>query len=209
MKQLSRWNYFDENINLSANISSSVNFLDLYIENRDGQLFTSVYQKPSCEPYCLPFNSIHPLHMKKNIPFTMLLSAVRYCSTFDGYLNEREKLRMALSLNRYSNKLIDQQFSKVLSKFNIDEPLSINNYDKIRTKIINALMKEKILINHGKTTFIHFTYCSSMKNFPMQFLKLWNKYFGESPINDIVLVLDTRNANNLQRQLMHTRSMSV
>ena len=43
LKQISSWNCFDENINLSANINSSVNFLDLYIENRDGQLFTSVY----------------------------------------------------------------------------------------------------------------------------------------------------------------------
>ena len=29
LKQINRWNHFDENINLSANISSSVNFLDL------------------------------------------------------------------------------------------------------------------------------------------------------------------------------------
>ncbi|CAF2801730.1 unnamed protein product [Rotaria sp. Silwood2] len=67
-KQIERWNKFDENIKLSANIGSSTNFLDLYMENKDGQLFTSVYQKPSYEPYYLPFNSIHPLHMKKNIP---------------------------------------------------------------------------------------------------------------------------------------------
>ena len=77
-------------------------------------MFTSVYQKPSYEPYYLPFNSIHPLHMKVNIHFTMLLRAIRYCSTFDEYLNEREKLWMALLLNKYPNKLIDQQFNKVL-----------------------------------------------------------------------------------------------
>ncbi|CAF4008240.1 unnamed protein product [Rotaria sordida] len=58
---------------LNSNINSFATFLDLYMENRDGVLFTTVYQKPSYEPYYLPFNSIHPLHMKKNIPFTMLL----------------------------------------------------------------------------------------------------------------------------------------
>ena len=204
VKQISRWNHFDENINLSANISPSVNFLDLYIENRDGQLCTSVYQKPSYEPYYLPFNSIHPLHMKMNIPFTMLLRAIRYCSTFDGYLNERAKLRMTLLLNKYPNKLIEQQFNKVLRKFNINESLSTNNYNEIRTKIINAPMKEKNPVNYDKTMFIHFTYCSSMKSFPIMFHKLWNKYFGESPINEIVPVLGTRNVNNLQIQLMHT-----
>ena len=209
VKQINRWNHFDENINLSTNISSSVNFLDLYIENRDSRLFTSVYQKPSYEPYYVPFNSIHPLHMKMNIPFTMLLRAIRYCSTFDGYLNEPEKLRIALLLNKYPNKLIDQQFNKVLSKFNINELLSIHNYDKIRTKIINAPVKEKIPINYDKTMFVHFTYCSSLRTFPRKFHELWNTYFGESPINEIIPVLGMRNVNNLQRQLMYTRSMNV
>ena len=205
LKQINRWNHFDENINLSANISSSVNFLDLYIENRDSQLLTSVYQKQSYEPYYLPFNSIHSSHMKMSVPFTMLLGAIRYCSTFDGYLNEREKLRMALLLNKYPNKLIDQQFNKVLSKFNVNESLSTKNYDKIRTKVINAPLKRKVPVDYDKTMFIHFTYCSSMRSFPKQFHILSNKYFGESPINEIVPVVGTRNVNNLQRQLMHTR----
>ena len=209
LKQISRWNQSNENINLSANISSSINFLDLYIENRNGQLFTSVYQKPSYEPYYLPFNSIHPLHMKINIPYTMLLRAIRYCSTIDGYLNEREKLRMALLLNKYPNKLIDQQFNKVLDKFNINEPLSTNNYDNVRIKIIDAPMKEKKLINYGNTMLVHFIYYSNMKNFPKKLHELWNKYFGQSPINEVTPVLGTRNANNLQRQLTHTRSITI
>ena len=140
-----------------------------------------------------------------NVPFTVLLRAIRYCSTFDGYLNECEKLLMALLLNKYSNKLIDQQFNKVLSKFNVNGPLSINNYDKIRTKVINAPMKGKVPVDYDKTMFVHFTYCSSMKSFPNQFHKLWNECFGESPINEIVPVLGTRNVNNLQRHLIHTR----
>ncbi|CAF4406024.1 unnamed protein product, partial [Rotaria magnacalcarata] len=128
LKQIDRWNKFDENIKLSANIGSTVNFLDLSIENQDGQLYTTIFQKPSYEPYYLPFNSIHPLHMKKNIPFAMLLRAIRYCSTFQTYLNEREKLRMALLLNKYPNKIIDEQFNNMLLKFNVNEPLTVNNY---------------------------------------------------------------------------------
>ncbi|CAF5069358.1 unnamed protein product, partial [Rotaria sp. Silwood1] len=124
LKQIDRWNHFDENIKLSENISSIVDFLDLHIENQDGQLFTTIYQKPSYEPYYLPFNSIHPLHMKKNIIFTMLLRAIRYCSTFQAYLDERENLRMALMVNKYPNKFIHEQFDHVLLKLNIDQPLT-------------------------------------------------------------------------------------
>ncbi|CAF1260607.1 unnamed protein product [Rotaria sordida] len=206
-KQIDRWNHFDENIKLSENIGSTADFLDLHIENQDGQLFTTIFQKPSYEPYYLPFHSIHPLHMKKNIIFTMLLRTIRYCSTFQHYLNERERLRIALLLNKYPNKFIDEQFNITLSKLDIIQPLTYNNYTNYRQKVIDSPIKEKVTVDHCKTIFVHFTYCSNMKIFPRKFHTLWNKYFGESPINEVKPILGTRNVNNLQRRLVHTRSI--
>ncbi|CAF4210995.1 unnamed protein product [Rotaria sordida] len=165
-KQIDKWNHFDENIKLSENIGSAVDFLDLHIESQDGQLFTTVYVKPSYEPYYLPFNSIHPLHMKKNIIFTMLLRTIRYCSTFQAYLNEREQLRIGLLLNKYPNKFINEQFQYILLKFNIDQFLTVNNYNNYRQKVTDSPIKEKVLIDYEKTMFVHFTYCSNMKTFP-------------------------------------------
>ncbi|CAF5211219.1 unnamed protein product, partial [Rotaria magnacalcarata] len=72
-KQIDQWNALDSNIQLKAQVGQSINFLDIYIENINADLFTKVYHKPSYEPYYLPFNSVHPLHMKKNIPFAMFL----------------------------------------------------------------------------------------------------------------------------------------
>ncbi|CAF1033611.1 unnamed protein product [Rotaria sordida] len=40
LKQIDRWNTFDENIKLNAKIGSNVNFLDLDVENQNGILFT-------------------------------------------------------------------------------------------------------------------------------------------------------------------------
>ncbi|CAF5217507.1 unnamed protein product, partial [Rotaria magnacalcarata] len=59
-KQIDLWNNIDSNIKLIAQVGHSSNFLDLYVENMNGHLFTKVYRKPSYEPYYLPFNSIHP-----------------------------------------------------------------------------------------------------------------------------------------------------
>ncbi len=67
VKQVDRWNKFDINIKLLANISLTADFLDLHMENKAGELYTTVYHKPSYEPYYLPFNSVHSLYMKKNI----------------------------------------------------------------------------------------------------------------------------------------------
>ncbi|CAF4168237.1 unnamed protein product [Adineta steineri] len=112
---------------------------------------------------------------------------------------------MALLLNQYPIKFIDQQFNRLLEKFNIIQPLTSSNYDTIRLQIINSPVKVKEPINYGQSMFVHFTYCSSMKSFPKRFHELWNKYFSESPINDITPMLGTRNANNLQQRLVHTR----
>jgi hypothetical protein len=94
-------------------------------------------------------------------------------------------------------------------KLSIDQLLTCNNYLNYRKKVIDSPLKEKVPVNYGKTMFVHFTYCSSMKTFPGKFHILWNKYFGESPINEVVPILGTRNVKNLQRQLTHTRSMGI
>lgn len=142
-KQIDQWNKLDSNIKLSAQTGHSINFLDLYLENTNGQLFTRVYHKPSDELYFLPFISVHPMHIKQNIPFTMLLRGIQYCSTFEAYVNEREKLRMALLLNKYPSNFINLQFDRVLKKFDINQPLTNMNYNSIRDKIINTPEKEK------------------------------------------------------------------
>jgi hypothetical protein len=143
--------------------------------------------------------------MKKNIPFTILLRAIRYCSTYQSYLDENEKLRMALLLNHYPIKFIDQQFNFLLQKFSINQPITQNNYQVLRQQIINTPYKEKRPIDYNTTMFVHFTYCSTMRTFPRKFHELWDKYFEESPINEIIPILGTLNTDNLQQRLVHTR----
>ncbi len=142
------------------------------------------------------------MHMKKNIPFAMLLRALRYCSTFQAYVDEREKLRIALLLNKYPNEIIDEQFNKVFKKFDINATLTVYNYNRYRQQIMDTPFKEKIPVDYDKTIFIHFTYCLNMRNFPSKFHNLWNNYFERSPINETIPILGTRNVLNLQRQLI-------
>lgn len=208
-KQIDRWNQFDFNIQLTASIGFETNFLDLQIKNMNGQLFTSVYQKPSYEPYYLPFHSIHPLHMKKNIPYALLLRALRYCSIFGTYISEREKIRMALLLNKYPDKFIEQQFRRIFNKLGTTEALCSENYDTFRQKAIQMEAQEDIPIDHRKTMFVHFTYCSNMRTFPVKFHALWQKYFQDSPINGLTPILGTRNVDNLQRRLIRTRPKGI
>ena len=101
---------------------------------------------------------------------------------------------------------IEKQFDRLLEKFNISDTITERNYKTIRTKIIDTPKKGKLEINYGKTMFVHFTYCSSMKTFPTKFHILWQKYFGESPISDIQPIIGIRNIKNLQQHMIHTRT---
>ncbi|CAF3724587.1 unnamed protein product [Rotaria sordida] len=113
-----------------SQVGYSTNFLDLYIENlKNGELFTEVYHKPSYEPYYLPFNSVHPMYMKKNIPFAMLIRTIKYCSLFEAYLNEREKLRITLLLNKYP-EIFFLKFKYKLKCFTYDERNRISSYNQ-------------------------------------------------------------------------------
>jgi hypothetical protein len=68
------------NIKLVRKIGTNVPFLDVFIENNNGILITSVYHKEAAEPYIVPFKSDHPRHVFLNIIETTLLRAVRYSS---------------------------------------------------------------------------------------------------------------------------------
>ncbi len=88
----------DANISINYNIHESVEFLDVLIENNQGQLKTSVYRKPAAEPYILPYTSDHPRHIHANTIYTALLRAIRLCSDVETFDQERLNIEIALLL---------------------------------------------------------------------------------------------------------------
>ncbi|CAF5120526.1 unnamed protein product, partial [Rotaria magnacalcarata] len=60
-------NGFHPNIELDANIGSCVSFLDLFINNKNGIISTSIHHKPTAEPCVAPFVSDHSRHVFSNI----------------------------------------------------------------------------------------------------------------------------------------------
>jgi hypothetical protein len=88
----------DINIEITPVISTSVHFLDVVITNDDGHLRTSIYHKPTAEPYILPYTSDHPRHIHRNIPYAILLHAARLCSNATDFNSERIHIDMCLLL---------------------------------------------------------------------------------------------------------------
>ena len=98
-KLLNEANQWHPNIKLEYKISQSLPFLDVLLTNTNGILLTSVYHKPSAEPYVVPFISDHHPHVFRNIIKTILTRAVRYSSTIESFEQERRFIKLMLLYN--------------------------------------------------------------------------------------------------------------
>ncbi|CAF4160468.1 unnamed protein product [Rotaria sordida] len=98
-QMLDEANQFHPNIKLVRQIGTSILFLDVYIENKNGTLETSVYHKDAAEPYIVPFKSDHPRHIFKNIIDGALTRAIRFSSTLSAFNEERRSIKLMLLYN--------------------------------------------------------------------------------------------------------------
>ena len=75
---------------------------------------TDLYKKPTAKvQYLLP-SSCHPLHVTKNIPFSLAYRILRICSSREKFLAHLEGLRQDLLSRFYHPKVIQDAYNKVL-----------------------------------------------------------------------------------------------
>jgi hypothetical protein len=190
----------DINIKIDTKIGTSVHFLDVTITNDNGQLRTSIYHKPTAEPYILPYTSDHPRHIHRNIPYAALLRVARICSHVDDFDSECIRLDMSLLLNRYPTHFITRQFNRF---FQINNALPVRNqlneyaysclHHKLlhqptrREKQLKTMMQDPVKkplalqpkIWNKQLMFPRYLFDTGLTiNFQKQFTKWWKKYYA-------------------------------
>lgn len=199
------WNRIDANIKLSAEISHSVNFLDVSIENIEGHLKTSVFHKPSHEPYFLPYESAHAMFIKRNIPHGAIIRAIRYSSDIISFCREEAHITHALLLNGYPLKVIQKQYEKAFKDMNCTWPDKYN-YQAIRQLFLSHFFskekKKRREINFDTDLIFHFSYCKGMETFAAQFHKKWEELFSLLALSSINPIVGFRNCDSLQQRLV-------
>ncbi|CAF1549784.1 unnamed protein product [Adineta ricciae] len=113
-QMLDEANHYHPNIKLVRQIGKSLPFLDVFVENKNGIIATSVYHKEAAETYVVPFQSDHPRHTFKNIIDTALTRAVRYSSTLQTFNQERRYIKLMLLYNGYPPRFIYAIFKAFL-----------------------------------------------------------------------------------------------
>ena len=219
----------DSNIEIDATIRASVNFLDVTITNEDGHLRTSVYHKPTAEPYILPYTSDHPRHIHRNIPYAALLRAARICSHVDDFNSGRIRIDMSLLLNDYPPDFISKRFHQFFSLNDavpVLERLDEQEYKRLHSKLlIQPTRREKTLekmmsdpvkfpeilqtkIWDGKIMYLRYLFDSGLTvPFRKEFYKWWRIYYRYpgSFVNDVRIRLNANTNRTLEHFFIHKK----
>ncbi|CAF1468680.1 unnamed protein product, partial [Rotaria sordida] len=126
----------DPNIRISYSIQSTIDFLDVTVNNEHGHLKTSIFHKSAAEPYVLPYTSDHPRHVFRNIPYAALLRAARICSNVEDFDMERIRIDLSLLLNEYPPSFISKHFHRF---FEINQTMAV--FERLDSQIVEYQSK--------------------------------------------------------------------
>ena len=108
-------NSINKNIQFTMDYSDKeIPFLDILIK-RDDNIWMDLYHKPTDTQRYVSFDSNHPSHCKRNIPFTL---ARRICTIVENECRKTsllDSLRKNLSTQKYPLQVINRGISKALS----------------------------------------------------------------------------------------------
>jgi hypothetical protein len=207
----------DENIRITRSIGSTVEFLDVLVENNQGQLRTSVFHKPAAEPYILPFLSDHPRHIHRSTINSRLLRAARLCSHVEDFDKERLNIEFTFLLNGYPPRFSSYHFKQFFQKSNVTSLMELLNevmYREFHEKLLGqptrrekqqqniALNGNRQQTSNRKEIRVYFTFESGpMLNFKRELKSLWEKhYINNNPLNNNVrLNIGTTSNRNLNQ----------
>ena len=88
--------------------------VDLTLLLQDGFISTDIYSKPTDSHLYLPYNSSHPDHCKKAIPYGVALRIRRNCSTTPLLWSAVVNTKATSKQQNYNGNLVDKQFEKAM-----------------------------------------------------------------------------------------------
>ena len=217
------------NIRIQSTINTSVHFLDVTIANENGQLRTSLFHKPTAEPYILPSTSDHPHHIHRNIPYAALLRAARISSHVADFHAECIRIDMSLLLNGYPPNFISKHFHRF---FHLNDAMAVVNqldqeaYHRLhqtslrqptrREKQLQVTMKDPVSrplvlqpkIWNTQLMYPHYLFDTGLTtHFPKIFYEWWKTHyaFQGSPVEHVQVRLVANTNRTLEYFFIHKK----
>ncbi|CAF3264886.1 unnamed protein product [Rotaria sp. Silwood2] len=189
IKKLEEAQQKDNNIKIKSTINDTFYFLDITITNANGQLKTSIYHKPTADPYFLPYTSDHPHRIHRNIPYTALIRAARLCNNLHDFHMERLRIKVSLLLNNYPPKFIKNQFFQVNKADILIKRFDEKTYHQLHYKLLYQPSKHELELK-------------AMKNDPVLFPPILQQKPWNARIMCVRHTFESRPISTFSRQFM-------
>ena len=116
-KFVTHLNMCNANITFSSEISPThLSFLDVKVKLIENQLVTDLYTKPTDRNTYLPYNSAHPQHCMRGLPYGQFLRIRRICSNNEDFEKHSAVKAAQLLQHGYPKELLVEGMFKAYSK---------------------------------------------------------------------------------------------
>lgn len=212
------------NVRVQKTIGSNVHYLNAYIENRHGQLYTRVdHQLSSIQRYRLPYVMGHSKLAYSDWLRSALIRAVCYCSSVEDFHQERLYLELTYLVNGYSVLFVEtrvQHFFDYFHMANMRYSANQMMYDKFRRQWFDYMnmqhdLSQKLQKFDDHDRLINFNYIYEYGprcRFNQQFHQLWSYYFSKHPSlskETSKILLTTKHYHSLHTLLAQHKPTSI
>ena len=149
-------NSINANIQFTMEVSKDeLPFLDMLVKNGE-RIWMDLYHKPTDTERYVPFNSNHPPHCKRNIPFTLARRICMIVENEERKQDHLQKLRNNLESQKYPKNVIDIGIEKALKipQADLRKAKKKNEDDKILPFVTTYNPNNPEIFNKIKDTFL-------------------------------------------------------
>ena len=208
------------NLHCQTLTGSIVQYLNAYIENRQGQLYSRVIHNPTIQAYTLPYVVGHPKLKHSDWLRAALIRAVCYCSSVDDFHQERIYIELTYLVNGYSLLFVEchmQHFFKYFETEDMRYSLDQAMYDKFRRQWFEWIdwqrelnNKLETVDNNGNLIRLNYLYEYGPRcQFKEDFHVIWSKYLNTDPQlseKTSTILLTTKHVHSLNALLSQQKS---
>ncbi|CAF1097789.1 unnamed protein product [Adineta ricciae] len=186
-------NYQHPDVQITQSTGLNVHFLNVYIENQNGKLYTRIYHDSKKQPFLLPYVTGHPRLIHRQWLHYSLIRAGQSCSTLTDFQIERLYIELTFLANGYTLEFVEYNLDQFYKRFNVrnQQPniLDRQSYVSLRRELFRCIDTERRQFEEReqliqKQQWIEFYYLydwGSRCNFNDSFRKLWFTIIEQDP----------------------------
>ncbi|CAF1403740.1 unnamed protein product [Adineta steineri] len=203
------------NVHFRKLMGPNVIFLNTFIENQQGQLYSRIAHHPILPQFTLPYFVDHSkLGHSDWLHWTLIRNICCY-SLIEDFRRERIYLELSYLTNGYSLLFVETHIQNFFEYFHTPHLRYINNqtqYNEFRQKWFDYMYMQYELTdqlqqcdNQGRLIRLHYLYEWGPRcKFNQKFLELWSEYFRRHPFlsqEKLKLLLTTKHEYSLNTLL--------